>query len=531
MVGVILYPIRLLHTTSTGLQSPLMERARHLLRSSVIVIALLGLGKITGLIRLRLASNAFGTTPAYDAFTSANQLPEVFVTLISGGALAAAFIPVYSKYLTDEDARESLRLANSILTLVLVVLGGISAIAILFAGPLSRLLVPGYGPETRQLTADIMQIILLQTTLYGLGGVLSSILNAHQHFTIPAMAPITLDVGYVVGLVFLVPSLGIYGLAWGTVIGGVLNILIHIPALRRFGFKALLMIDTRIQGVREIVRLMGPRVVTLGAIQLMDLFIIRLGSYLLAGRTSAYFYGYQIMQFPETLLGTAIAIVVFPTMAELFNAGNIKGLKSTSMATLRIIWTLTIPASVGLLLLGRPAISLFLEGGAFTESSTDLVFGVLVFFSVRVVAEASLEILARLFYAQHDTKTPMYVALGWLTINITLAFILTGPLGVRGLALASTIAFAVQSLALFFLNRRRLGDLGERELLVSLGRSILGAGVMAIVIIVVDRLFDSALITLLIGGIAGLVTYLGVTYLAGGREIPALIRLARSSSS
>ena len=169
------------------------------------------------------------------------------------------------------------------------------------------------------MTADIMRIILLQSTLYGLSGVLSSILNAHQHFAIPALTGITLDIGYLIGLNFLVPTMGIYGLAWGTVIGGTINILIHIPALRRFGFRAFLVLDTRMKGVREIVRLMGPRVVTLGAIQLMDLFIIRLGSFLVAGSTSAYFYGYQIMQLPETLLGTAIAIVVFPTMAELFS--------------------------------------------------------------------------------------------------------------------------------------------------------------------------------------------------------------------
>ncbi len=445
--------------------------------------------------------------------------------------MAAAFIPVYSKYLTDKQSAESLRLANSILTLVLAVLGGISAVAILFAGPLSLLLVPGYDSLTQELTADIMRIILLQTTLYGLGGVLSSILNAHQHFTIPALAPITLDIGYLVGLVFFVPTMGIYGLAWGTVVGGALNILIHIPALRRFGFRAFLVLDTKMQGVREIVRLMGPRVVTLGAIQLMDLFIIRLGSFLLAGHTSAYFYGYQIMQLPETLLGTAIAIVVFPTMAELFNAGDISGLKRTSMAALRIIWTLTIPASVGLILLGRPAIAIFLQGGAFTETSTDLVFGVILFFSIRIIAEASLEILARLFYAQHDTKTPMYVALGWLATNIGLAFLLTGPLGVKGLALASTIAFVVQSTALFILNRRRLGDLGDRELLISLGRSLLGAGVMAVIILLIDQLVDSPLLTVAIGGVTGLITYLAVTYISGGREIPTLIRLARSSSN
>lgn len=509
-----------------------MVRARHLLRSSVIVTLFLAIGKLTGLLRTRLLSTAFGTGAEFDAFTAANQLPEVFVTLISGGALAAAFIPVYSSFLTGEGASRSARLANSILTLVIIVLGGLSAVGMLLAPWItSTLLVPDFSPEMQQLTAELMRVILLQTTLFGISGVLSSILNAHQHFALPALAPVALDVGYVVGILFFVPSLGIMGLAWGTVVGGLLHILIQVPALRRFHYRYRPALDLRMAGVREVIRLMGPRIVTLGSVQVADLFIIRLTSGLALGSTSGYFYAYYLMQLPETLLGTSIAIVVFPTMAELYNSGDIDGLKRLSMTALRIIWMLTIPAAVGLVLLGSEAIALFLQYGAFTAASTQLVYGTLVFFSLRVVSEASLEILARLFYAQHDTKTPMFVALGWLVISAALAYLFVGQLGIAGLALASTVAFTLQSLVLFLLNRRRLGYLHERELLLTLFRALLGAVGMAVVISVISRAISNSLIFLFTSGAAGLAAYLLVTYAAGAREIPALLNLVRSRSS
>lgn len=502
-----------------------------MLRSSVIVVVLLGLGKLTGILRANLVSREFGTGEAFDAFTAANQLPEVFVTLISGGALAAAFIPVYSAYLTSRRTSEAAELANSILTLVIAVLGTVSAAGVVMAPWLaSNVLVPNFSPEQQALTASLMRIILLQTTLFGISGVLSSILNAHQHFALPALAPVALDIGYIFGLLVLVPEMGIAGLAWGTVLGGVLHILIQVPALIRYDFHYAVQIVAKLAGVREVVRLMVPRIVTLGSVQVADLFIIRLTSGLAAGSTSAYFYGYQLMQLPETLLGTAIAVVVFPTMAELYNAADIGGLKSVAMNALRIIWTLTIPAAVGLVLLGEPAIELLLEDGAFTGESTQLVYGILLVFSFRIIAESSLEILARLFYAQHDTRTPMFVALGWLTVNVALAFPLSATYGVRGLALASTIAFSLQSLALYLLNRRRLGYLHEWQLLATAGRSLLGAAGMTAAILLVDRVVDGTIAFLFVGGAVGLVTYLLLTYVAGAREIPQLIGIVRGRS-
>lgn len=506
-----------------------MNRARHLLRSSIIVIVLFGLGKLTGLVRTRLVSVTFGTGPEIDAFVAANQLPEVFFTVIAGGSLAAAFIPVYSDYLNNKGARESLKLANTIMTLVILILGTVSALGAIFAPWLvSNVLVPDYPPQTQELTAAIMRVILIQTTLFGISGVLSSILNANQHFALPAFAPIMLDVGYMFGIFFLVPTMGIIGLAWGTVLGALLHIAIQLPALHRFNYRYWPLLAIRMPGVIEIVRLMIPRFVTLGTIQFADLFIIRLASALPVGSTSGYFYAYALMQFPETLFGTAIALVVFPTLAELYNAGDIAGLRNTASRTLRIIWFLTIPSAAGMVLLGRPIINILLEGGQFTADSAQLVYSVLVVFSLRVVSESTVEIAARLFYAQHNTVVPMIAYIGWLILDIALAYLLVGELGIIALALASTVAFTFLAAVLLFLNHRALGDLLNRQLAVSAGRYILATAGMTVVILAISTLITQPLLLLIGGGLSGLGTYLILNVLLGGDEIPRLVELLRS---
>ena len=500
-----------------------MNRARHLLRSSVLVILFLGLGKVTGLVRLQLVARVFGTSTDYDAFTAANQLPEVFFVLIAGGSLAAAFIPVYSNYLTNESRQKAVQLGNTILTLVILLLGLVSALGVIIAPWLTRvMLVPDFSPGLQQLTADIMRIILIQTTIFGISGVLSSMLNAHQHFALPALAPLALDIGYVVGLYLFVPQLGIVGLAWGTVVGGVLHIAIQLPALIKYRIGYQPTLNWRLSGVGEIVRLMGPRIVTLGAIQFADLFIIRLTSGLPEGSTSGYFYGYALMQFPETLFGTAIALVIFPTLAELFNSGEIGRMKETAVNALSIIWTLTIPSAALLVLLGEPAIAFLLEGDVFDANSTRLVYSVLLVFSVRLVTEATLEIVARLFYAQHDTRTPMFAYIGWLMVNVAIAYALVDSLGVVGLAVASTVAFTLLSAVLFWLNK-----LEVKPLVIVAGRALLGTTVMTLLILGIRQLTDSSVLFLFAAGVAGVLSYIVLNLLLGGREIPALLRLVR----
>jgi len=198
------------------------------------------------------------------------------------------------------------------------------------------------------------------------------------------------------------------------------------------------------------------------------------------------------------------------------------------MTTLGIIWTLTIPSAVAVFLLGQPAIALLLQGGAFTENTTALVYGILIFFSVRIVSEASLEILARLLYAQHDTFRPMFAYFVWLAVQVGAAYWFVGSMGVQGLALASTIAFTVLSILLWGISRWKLGPLGEGVALASAGRALVGAAVMAVAILLVDQVIDNTFLYLAIGGAVGGAVYIGVTMLLGGREIQDAFALVRN---
>ena len=506
-----------------------MKRAQHLLRSSVIVIALYAINKVTGFARILLVGDAFGTGAESDAFTAANQLPELFYVLIAGGALAAALIPVYTKYLNSERAeqvRESADLANTVLTLVLMVLAVICGIAALFAPQITRyILVPDYAPEQQLLTAQLMRIILVNTTLFGLSGVITSLLNAHQHFLFPAMAPIMLDVGYILGFYLLVPSMGIYGVAWGTVIGAILHIGIQLPALIKYRLRLRPKLNLRLKGVHEIIYLMGPRIIMLGAIQLADVFWVRVASRLEPGQVSGYNYAFTLMQLPETLFGTALAIVVFPTMSELFNADNRAAMIATGMRTLRIIWIFTIPSAAGLILLGRPAISLILERGEFDARSTAIVYTALTFLSVRVVSEATLEIVARLFYARHNTRTPMWGYLLWLVVNVGCTYLFVASMGAAGIALSSTIAFTVLSAWLYWKNHQELGDMEDSEMFKCAVRALLATGCMVFAIMAVQSLGLGVILSLPIAGGVGIVVYFAIYLFLGGQELNDLRRL------
>ena len=511
-----------------------MSRSKQLFQSTVIVIALYALNKALGFARVILVGRTFGTNKEMDAFTAANQLPELFYVLIAGGALAAALIPVYTKYLDIDrknNTNQSKTLANTTFTIVMLFLIGVCGLAALFAPFITRVwLVPYYSAEQQQLTADLMRIILLNTMIFGVSGIVTSLLNAHQHFLLPALAPIMLDIGYFVALFLLVPRFGIYGLAWGTVIGAGLHLAVQLPGLLIKRLQIKLQIDLTQPGVHEIIRLMGPRIVMLGCIQLADLFWVRVASRLPEGSLSGYNYAFTLMQLPETLFGTAIAIVLFPTLAELYNQGNLAALKRTAMTALRIIWLLTVPSAIGLIFLGQPAIAILLQGQAFTADSTALVYTILIFFSVRIISESTLEVVARLFYARHNTLTPMYAYLVWLVINVSGIYLLVAPLGIGGIALASTLAFTALAAILFALNQQTMGNLIDQALRHSIGRIAIASLTMTATLLLLHQLHLSPFLYLAIGTVASAGVYFLTHWFLGGAEIKLLLSLVRRGS-
>jgi len=507
-----------------------MLRDRRLALNTLIVIIAMAADKGLAVVRDSAVLQRFGAGYEYDAFTAAIQGPELLFTLIAGGALAAAFIPVLSEYLTGQSPEESWRVASAVLNVVVLVLLSLGLVAGIFAEAVSaRWLVPDFPPDKQALTARLLRIVLVQTFIFGAGGVLVGVLHAHQHFFLPAIAPIFYNLGQIFGVLVLAPRMGIAGLTWGMTLGAAGYLLIQMPMLFRLKARYFPTLGLRLDGVRRIGVLMGPRLVSLGLVELADVFFVRLGSRLPDGHISAYFWGWRLMQFPETLFGTAIAQVSFPTFAELASTGDRGELQDKANAVLRVILTLTIPSAAGLILLGRPA--LLLIGGALDEQAIGWVHAALVIFSVRLVGEALLEIGARLFYAQQDTVTPMVAAGLGQGISIGLAYLLIERYGVQGLAIATTVGFWLQSSLLLALAQRKLPGLLNRGLFLSAGRALVGTLLLSLAIsgaLVAFPPGNGRLRTTLAAGVAGAAgaaVYLLVLWLLRSPELQAIPRL------
>lgn len=499
-----------------------MNRSRHLIRASLLVLLLFVLEKITGLAKLFLMTSYFGTGSDADAFAAANQLPELFLYTLTGGAIAAALIPVYSAHLARQQTAQAEALGNTVLTLTVLVVGSVCGVAALAAPWIVRvLLVPAFSPAQQMLTADLMRIILLSTVMVGAASILTSLLQARQHFLAPALALTLVDLGQIFGLFVLSPRWGIQGVAWGSVLGALLLLIAQLPALRYKGIRLRPALALRMASVAEMARLVWPRMVTLGVVQAVDLVFLRLASPLPAGSIAAFFYAMLAMvAMPKSLFAGAVANVVFPSLAEQYNAGKDQELRTTLFYGLRAVWLLVIPAGVGMLALGEPAVAFLFQRGAFDARSSALVGGLMAILALRLAADASQDILSLAFYARHNTRLVMWANLGWAGLHVTLSVLLVGPLGIVGLAWAAALASAALALALFLLNRHLHGARqGEGDLARSALRALIASGGMAGLIRLLALGELAPPLFLLLGATGGALVYAGLYWLLGGREL------------
>lgn len=477
-----------------------------------------------------IIAHQFGTGREYDAFVAAFRLPEILFILISGGALATAFIPVLSGRLVTkpDDDPAGWRLTSAVLNTVIIVAAAASLLVAIVALPLVEWLVaPGFDPDAQLLTAQLMRLALISTVIFSVSGLVMGVLHAHQHFLLPALAPLIYNVGLITGAVFLAPIFGVYGLLYGAIAGAAGHLLIQVPGLIRHRMAYLLVLGWRDPGLRQVVKLMGPRILTVGVLQFNLIVIYNLASRLGTGSVSALDYGWDLMQMPQTIIGSAIGIVLFPTMSELAALDDTRGLRQTTAQALRIILALAVPATVGLIVLGRPVIELMFERGEFGPESTAAVYQALHFWALALVAHAALEVVNRLFYAQKDTTTPLVGAVVGMVVNLALATTLYRVLDAGGLALANGAAVTVEVLLLLMIAHWRLGSVEAASILSTLGRSLAAALTMGAAVLAFFAVLPSfhPAVGVLGGGLLGLVTYLAVGLLLGVQEIRLVPRL------
>lgn len=412
---------------------------------------------VLGYLRDRIIAHSFGTSPALDAYYAAFNFPQLLVALIPGGALASVFIPVFSTFLVDESKRaEGWKLASAVLNDVLLIVAGL-AIAAAIGAPwlVANVIAPGFDPARMALTADLMRLVLISSVVFSASSVVMSVLQAHNSFLLPALAPSIYNLGIISGALFLVPRFGIYGLAYGVVVGSLLHLSIQIPGLTRQQARYTFALGLRSKGLGELVRLFLPRLVTLSVVQAKFILMTNLASALAAGSVAGLNFAYRIWQFPESLIGTAIALAVFPTLSALAAQRQEEQMARTFKFTMAIILALAVPAMVMVILLARPLVTLLFQGGAFQGESVDLVAGVLQLYGLAVVGESALELAARYFYARHDSLTPMFVALAAMLLSAALMLAWVDMLGARGLGLAYAVGVTAEASGLYLLAWRK----------------------------------------------------------------------------
>lgn len=526
--------------------------SRRLLRSALTVF--LGFVATKGLTlgQVFIITDEFGVGEDYDTFAQADRFTTQFARFLALGVIAAAFIPMFSGLLNQNNREGAWRLASQVFnnlllaTMLLCLVVGITAPLLV-----EHVLAPGFDAGEVQQTVNLLRILMANIIIFTLSSLLTGVLMGHNHFFLPMMAPIFQDLGFLFGTIFFIDRFGIYGLAWGAMLGAFLHFAVQVPGLFYFRVRWIPSLGWSDPNLREVVRLMIPRMLSSAVLAINFVAIYNINSRLGEGVTSAFDWGLRLMDVPEALIGTALAFAIFPTLAALTERGNLEERSQRVSEALRFIIVATIPTAAGMILLGRPALDiLFVE-----PDEAALVYAAVQIFALAVIFQALHEIVARAFYAEKDTVTPFRASVAGMIGAITVLVVgfliyenvdsipLNGPLGAGLPALAYLTAFFIEVTLLWRKLRRQWGNLDEKGILRAATRSLAATVLMAIPVLLVDLALAEFVFTeggrigglmrVAAGSVVGLIFFLigaKVFDLTEVRQLPALIRQYRQRS-
>ena len=438
-------------------------------RISLLLAVFFLLDKILAVLRQILIARQFGSSATLDAFNAANNIPDLLFALISGGALAMAFIPVLSEVLDKSGRESSWRLFSRIMNLAFLFTSFCAVLVALFSAPLVHNqigIAPGFTADQQDLVIRLMRLNLIATILFSISGLVMAGLQANQHFLLPAMAPLFYNIGQIFGVVILAPekgyqigpltlpafNLGVSGLVYGVIIGAALHLLVQLPGLIKFNFHWSPSLATKDPDVQKVLKLLLPRFFTVLFIQLI--FIVRdnLASRLAIGSVTSLTYGWMMQQVPETLIGTAIGTALLPTLSEHFNRGQRAEFQQKIQKAVSVVLALTLPIAAVMSIGLSPLLTVF----NFGEEGTRILSWVTAAFLLGLAGHSLKEIGVRSFYATQSPKIPLLTAAANLALYILIGSQLFRPLGAPGIALTDSIVFTFEAILLFLILNKRL---------------------------------------------------------------------------
>ncbi len=491
-------------------------------RSAGIVSIAVMFSRVLGLVRETIFARFFGAGFLYDAFIVGFRIPNLLRDLFAEGALSAAFVKVFTDYQLKNSEKEAWRLASLVFNCLAVVLGVITIAGILLSPLFVKLITYNYlgdpnhyyPPEKAALATTLMQIMFPFILLVALAALAMGVLNTKGRFGIPASASTAFNIASIIfGLVvaywlsggvwersldkITVPSnaaqWAIIGMSVGTIIGGAAQLLIQLPSLHKVGFRFSLNLDFRDEGVRRIMRLMGPAIIGTGAVQ-VKVLVDTIVSSGIEGGPSWLSYAFRLMQFPIGVFGVAVGTAAIPTLSRLASEENFAKFRSTLADAMKLVFLLAVPSACGLIVLGQPIISLIYQRGEFTSFDTNMTAWALAAYSIGLAGYAAIKVLSPAFYALDDAKTPMYISLASILVHVPASFglmMLLSNVGVSperpngyghaGVALATSLVATVNFIALVVFMKRRIKRLNGREILASFIKILVASAVMSVV--------------------------------------------------
>ncbi|HID30057.1 MAG TPA: murein biosynthesis integral membrane protein MurJ, partial [Desulfobacterales bacterium] len=473
------------------------------------------------------------------AFFVAFRIPNLLRRLFAEGSLTISFIPVFTEYLSKDGREEAFRLARSTFLLLSIVLAAVTVVGILISPLIVRVIAPGFfsSPEKFHLTVLLTQIVFPYIFFIGLVALCMGILNALGHFAAPALAPVLLNIGMISAVLLLSPHLDrpAVGLAIGVVAGGLLQLGLQIPFLIRRGFRLAVRGPLYHPAIRRIAVLMTPAVFGAAVYQINIFIGTLLASLLPEGSVSYLYYADRLVQLPLGVFGIALATAVLPSLSRQAVANDMEGLRSSFGYALKLVFFVTIPAMTGLIVLKEPIVRLLFQRGAFDVATTHFTAEALLYYAVGLWAFSGVRILVSTFYALQDTKTPVKIAVISLLVNIVLSILLMGPMRHGGLALATSLAAAVNLILLIRSLRKRMGRIGGHDILASVFKSTASAAVMGGVIGAValwgmPKCAGSPwhLVVWILGSVVlGMLLYGVCAFLFRSRELAAMVDIVR----
>jgi putative peptidoglycan lipid II flippase len=509
----------------------MIQRVR-VARAAFLITGAFMFSSILGLVRTFLFTYVFGATNFSDSYLQAFLIPNLIFTVVSGGALSSAFIPVFTTYAVGrKDEKTAWHVASSALNLSVIIMVTLSALAMLLAPVIVPLYSPGFPPAQLALITTLTRIMLLQAIVLGSGVIISAVLNAKQDFSYTALGTVLYNVGLILGLIpgfflsfhsrSITPAdLAVYSATWGVVLGAILQVGVQVPGLFKVRMRYTFSFDWRHPGVIQIGRQMIPRIINAAMLSFstsVDRFLLAFltavaTATVVNGLITEYFQAFSILLLPVSIFGSSVSTAAFPTLASYVARARFDRVRSIITETLRGILFLSIPSCIGLIVLALPVIQVLLEHGRYTLQEAQFTAIPLIFFAVGLPGLAAVEILTRAFYALQDSRTPVVISVAQFILKIALSVILINlavfgvQWGMGALALSTSVASTLEALVLFVLLYQRIGGFDLRSLLGFIGRAFLAAAVMGGVLFVVrtglDRVIDTTTTnTLIISGI------------------------------